>query len=133
MKRVLVVEDSTPIRMLLATVLADEGYSVDTACDGESALERASETAYDLVVTDMTLPGISGSEVIRGLRALEQHRSTPVLVVTAVTRADKLRASRDAGAGAFIFKPFKSENVVQTVRSLLSGREGYVAAAHVSE
>ena len=133
MKRVLVVEDSTPIRVLLATVLAEAGYDVETASDGESALARAAHTAYDLVVTDMTLPGIGGSELIRSLRALELQRSTPVLVITAVTRADKLRASREAGASAFIFKPFKSDNVVQTVRGLLSASAAYGQVAQAGE
>ena len=133
MKRVLVVEDSTPIRVLLATVLADAGFSVESASTGESALSRAAHTAYDLVVTDMTLPGIGGSELISSLRALELQRSTPVLVITAVTRKDKLQASREAGASAFIFKPFKSDHVVQTVRGLLAESEPYGQAVQPGE
>ena len=133
MKRVLVVEDSTPIRVLLATVLADAGFSVESASTGESALSRAAHTAYDLVVTDMTLPGIGGSELIRSLRALELQLSTPVLVITAVTRKDKLQASREAGASAFIFKPFKSDHVVQTVRGLLAESEPYGQAVQPGE
>ena len=125
MKRLLVVEDAAPIRMLLATVLADAGYIVDTAADGESALQKAMSTPYALVITDMTLPGISGSQVIQHLRALELHRSTPVLVITAVTRTAQLKASREAGADAFIFKPFKSENVLATVHGLLATGQGY--------
>src|SRR5262245_9660999 len=108
MKRVLVVEDAPAIRMLLATVLAEQGYAVDTAPDGESALQKAALTPYALVITDMTLPGISGTQVIQHLRALELHQGTPVLVITAVTKAAQLRSSREAGASAFIFKPFKS-------------------------
>jgi CheY-like chemotaxis protein len=130
MKRVLVVEDSEPIRVLLATVLADEGYLVDTAADGESALRRAKDTPYALVITDMTLPGIHGSAVVQNLRKLELHRATPVLVVTAVTKPAQLRECKAAGADAFIFKPFKSEHVVRTVHSLLGSRASYGQTAH---
>lgn len=129
MQRVLVVEDSEPIRMLLATVLCDEGYEVDTVADGESALAHATQRAYALILTDMTLPGINGVEVIQRLRALELHRTTPVLVITAATRASELRSGRSAGADAWILKPFKTEHVVQTVRGLLASRARYTESA----
>jgi CheY-like chemotaxis protein len=126
MKRVLVVEDAAPIRMLLATVLAEEGYTVDTAADGESALQKAMHTPYALVVSDMTLPGIGGAQVIQHLRTLELHRSTPVLVITAVTKPARLRACQEAGANAFIFKPFRADSVLGAVRALLAASESYI-------
>jgi DNA-binding response OmpR family regulator len=129
MKRVLVVEDSEPIRVLLATVLGEEGYTVETVADGETALARAAGSAYALILTDMTLPGISGVEVIQRLRALELHRTTPVLVITAVTKAAQLRSGRNAGADAWILKPFKSDHVVKTVRGLLASRGSFAESA----
>jgi CheY-like chemotaxis protein len=126
MKRVLVVEDAAPIRSLLATVLGQEGYTVDTAADGESALKKALHTAFALVITDMTLPGMGGTEVIEHLRALELHGRTPVLVITAVTKPARLRACQDAGANAFIFKPFRAEDVLGAARALLARSDRYL-------
>ncbi len=119
MARVLLVEDSDPIRALLAATLKDAGYTVDTFVDAESALKKAASTAYALVVTDMSLPGMGGLELIRRVKALELHHRTPVLVVAAMTKASAMRAIQLAGADGMVMKPFKPAEVVEAVRLLL--------------
>jgi two-component system chemotaxis response regulator CheY len=119
MVRVLLIEDSEPIRALLAATLKDAGYAVDAFADAESALRKATTTAYSLVVTDMSLPGMGGLELIRRVKALDLHHTTPVLVVAALTKASAARESRLAGADACVLKPFKPAQVMQAVRALL--------------
>jgi two-component system chemotaxis response regulator CheY len=119
MARVLLVEDSDPIRALLTTTFKEAGYIVDAVVDGESALRKAATTAYTLVITDMSLPGIGGLELIRRIKALDLHHTTPLLVVAAMTRASVMREVQLAGADGLVMKPFKPEQVVQAARALL--------------
>jgi DNA-binding response OmpR family regulator len=119
MVRVLLIEDSHPIRALLAATLKEAGYTVDAVADGETALRKAATTAYALVVTDMSLPGLGGLELIQRVKALDLHHTTPVLVVAALTKASAARDSQLAGADAVVLKPFKPAEVVQAARGLL--------------
>src|SRR5262249_46494298 len=79
--RVLVIEDEAGLRLTLGGRLASEGYSVDTAIDGESGLERASARAHDVIVLDVMLPKINGFDVCRELR--RRGVDTPILMLTA--------------------------------------------------
>jgi DNA-binding response OmpR family regulator len=119
MLRLLLIEDSDPIRALLAATFKDAGYIVDAVTDGETALRKAATTAYSLVITDMSLPGIGGLELIRRFKALDLHHTTPLLVVAAMTKASVMREVQLAGADGLVMKPFKPEQVVQAARALL--------------
>jgi cyclic di-GMP phosphodiesterase len=118
--RLLIVEDDDQIRTLLAYLLGQSGYAVFTATTGEEALARRAECNPDLVLLDVHLPGRSGHDVLREIRASEDGRLLPVVMMTGwVSRQEKLDALA-AGVTDFIVKPFDPEEMVARVRSLVS-------------
>lgn len=115
--RVLVVEDYPPLRSSIAQGLREQGYAVDEADDGEEALWRLREVAYDVVVLDLMIPGLDGLSVLRRARA-EDH-SAAVLVLTAKDAVPDRIAGLDAGADDYLVKPFAFEELCARVRALV--------------
>ena len=122
MPSLLVVEDDTDLSDLLDLHLSDAGFEVEVVADGALALQRALGTAYDLIVLDWMLPGLTGVEVCEQLR--EAGRTVPVLMLTARgSEADRIRGL-ECGADDYVPKPFSVREVVARVRALLR-RVGY--------
>ena len=115
--RILVVEDERKVASFLEKGLREEGYSVDVAHDGDDGLMKAMVHEYDLVILDVLMPGRSGLEVVRELRAKE--RSTPVLMLTARDSEQDVVLGLDAGADDYLTKPFGFDEVLARVRALL--------------
>jgi DNA-binding response OmpR family regulator len=105
MLRILVVDDEPSTLTLLEALLRKEGYLVQTAADGKSALEKADAMAPDVLVTDVEMPGLSGNQLIASVRANGRLRDTYVIVFTAHgEKTDKMK-SLLSGADDFIVKP----------------------------
>jgi two-component system KDP operon response regulator KdpE len=116
MARVLAVDDEPPILRALAANLRVRGYDVDLAASGEAALELAARHTPDAVILDLGLPGISGLEVIRGLRG---WTDTPIIILSArEAQADKV-AALDAGADDYVTKPFGMDELLARLRAAL--------------
>jgi DNA-binding response OmpR family regulator len=115
--KLLLVEDEADLRRSLSRALADEGFAVDTADDGEEALHRAVEIEYDAIVLDLMLPRRDGSSVLRALR--RAGRVTPVIVLTARDTLDDCVASLNLGADDFLTKPFDLAELVARIRALI--------------
>lgn len=115
--KVLVVEEEERIARFLRRGLEEEGYAVELAGDGPAGLERALSGIHDLVVLDLMLPGLSGLEVLRRLRA--SGKAIPVLMLT--TREPAPDGARVPGAGTddYLTKPFSFEEFLARVRALL--------------
>jgi two-component system OmpR family response regulator len=120
--RVLVVEDEPRMATLLERGFREEGYSVDVAQNGTEGLWQATENDYDAVVLDVLIPGISGLEVCRRLRAAE--RWSPVLLLTARSGVADRVEGLDAGADDYLAKPFSFAELAARVRALIRGRSG---------
>jgi two-component system, OmpR family, KDP operon response regulator KdpE len=112
--RVLVVDDEPQILRGLKTNLVARGYEVDTAAEGETALELASRRRPDVVIVDLGLPGIDGVEVIRGLRSWS---SASIIVLSAREQESEKVAALDAGADDYITKPFGMGELLARVRA----------------
>jgi two-component system, OmpR family, KDP operon response regulator KdpE len=112
--RVLVVDDEPQILRGLRTNLQARGYMVDSAADGESALEIAARHRPDVVILDLGLPGIDGIEVIRGLRA---WGTMPILVLSAREQEPDKIAALDAGADDYVTKPFGMGELLARLRA----------------
>ena len=114
---ILVVEDDSALREFLCTALADE-FEVAGAVSGEEAVDLARRLRPDVVLLDVMLPGLSGLDVVRVIRADPNLRDTPVLVMTAFSEIDAGDAEA-AGASRFLAKPFDLQQLTAAVRDLL--------------
>ena len=115
--RVLVVEDEVKMASLLKRGLEEEGYAVDVASDGLTAVWMGTEQPYDAVVLDVMLPDMDGFGVSRKLR--EAGRWSPVLMLTARDAVDDRVAGLDAGADDYLTKPFSFVELLARLRALL--------------
>jgi two-component system response regulator ResD len=113
---ILVVDDEERIRRLLRMYLEKENYTIDEAEDGESALKKAMETDYDLVLLDVMLPGMDGIEVCGKLR---QAKSTPIIMLTAKGEESNRVQGFEAGADDYVVKPFSPREVIYRVKAIL--------------
>ena len=116
----LIVDDSQVMRqMVMACLRAESGLSFTEAQSGLEAIERLSLGQFALVVLDLNMPDINGFEVVEFIRGQDTLRHLPILVVT--TRGDESSRSRalEAGASAFMTKPFSPEEILAQVRALL--------------
>jgi len=115
--RVLVIEDDRKVASFIQTGLEQEGYAVDVLNDGNTAGEQASTIDYDVVVLDLMLPGRSGFQVLRDIRA--RRATSPVLILTARDAVEERIAGLDAGADDYMAKPFALAELSARLRALL--------------
>jgi DNA-binding response OmpR family regulator len=115
--RLLVVEDDIRLAEVLIRGLREEGYAVDPARDGRSALEQLSINTYDAVVLDVMIPAPDGFEVARQMRSAKL--STPVLMLTARDAVEDRIAGLDSGADDYLVKPFAFNELLARIRALL--------------
>ena len=118
--RILIVDDEPPIRRFLRTSLAAQGYRIDEADDGQSALDFLRRNTVDAIVLDLGLPGIDGFEVIRHLRAAGSL--TPIVVLS--SRDDEVGKVKalDLGADDYVTKPFGIDEILARIRAALRHR-----------
>jgi two-component system response regulator MprA len=115
--RVLIVDDDAGVRRMLARTLAADGYEVVTAGDGGGALVEIERSAPDLILLDVTMPGLDGLGVTRRLRG--KGDAIPVLLLTARDGVADRVAGLDAGADDYLVKPFATDELLARVRALL--------------
>lgn len=115
--RVLVIEDNRKVASFLQRGLREEGYSVDLAYDGDDGALKARVYDYDLLIVDVVLPGQSGFEIVRGLRAEED--ATPILLLTARDSKADVIMGLDVGADDYLTKPFSFDELLARVRALI--------------
>src|ERR1044071_7983635 len=115
-ERILVVEDDRRIRDLLRRGLIFEGYTVEAAEDGESALRNARDKLPDAVILDLMLPGMDGLEVCKRLRSAS---NVPILILTARDTVPDRVTGLDAGADDYMVKPFAFDELLARLRALL--------------
>jgi YesN/AraC family two-component response regulator len=114
---ILVVDDEDIIREFLFEVLR-ESYTVATAVDGQDAIDKVKATKFDLIITDLKMPRVSGEELVRFVRSHEP--TSKVIVISGYSTLFSVSQSVDSGANAFLSKPFSIKQLMQTVTSVLS-------------
>jgi len=117
--RILIVEDESDLALLLGYNLESEGYVVENVTRGDEAELRLAESAPDLVILDWMLPGVSGLEICRRLRAREATRTLPVIMVTARGEEAERVRGLSVGADDYVVKPFSVPELMARVRALL--------------
>ena len=117
--RILVVDDDERVRTLLSWKLEDEGYAVTCAQDGTQALEQITSTPPDLVVLDLSLPGVGGLDVLHRVRTGADPTPTPVIILSGRSGEMDRILGLDLGADDYLVKPFSPAELAARVRSVL--------------
>ena len=117
--RILIVEDEEPLTLLLRYNLEAEGYAVEVAARGDDAEIRLQESPPDLVVLDWMLPGVSGIELCRRLRARAETERLPILILTARGEESERVRGLATGADDYLVKPFSVPELLARIRALL--------------
>ena len=128
MARILIVEDEEKIARFVTLELEHEGYQVEHAADGRTAVDLALERNYDLILLDVLLPQLNGMEVLRRVR---KHKDVPVIMVTARDAVIDKVAGLDAGADDYLTKPFAIEELFARIRVALKRSEAVRTASGV--
>lgn len=128
MARILIVKDEEKIARFVTLELEHEGYQVEHAADGRTAVDLALERDYDLILLDVLLPQLNGMEVLRRVR---KHKDMPVIMVTARDAVMDKVAGLDAGADDYLTKPFAIEELFARIRVALKRSEAVRAASGV--
>lgn len=120
-KKILFVDDERDLAETGQILLSEEGYNVELAFDGLSAVEKVYEERPDLVVLDITLPEMDGYQVCRVLKNDPQYSDIPIIMLTARTqRSDEFRG-KETGADEYMTKPYSPMELIESVKKILEG------------
>ena len=119
MKNILIVDDSESICELMKLTLESAGYRVDQSADGPEAVRCLDGREINLVITDLYMPMMDGIELIREIRNHNDYATTPILLLTTELQAAKKEEAREAGATAWIVKPFMQEKLLEVVKKII--------------
>ena len=119
-KRILVVEDQEDNRQILRDLLANAGYEMIEAEDGEQALEQVAKHQPDLILMDIQLPLMDGYEATRRIKADPNSKGIPIIVVTSYALSGDEEKARAAGCDAYVAKPYSPRALLAQIREYLS-------------
>lgn len=119
-QRVLLIEDEPNIIEAISYILSKDGWTVHTHSDGETAMDKVLQGIPDLVILDVMLPGRSGYDILRDLRAEASTAEVPVMMLTARGQAKDREMAEALGATRFMTKPFSNADVLESVRTLVT-------------
>ena len=117
---ILIVDDFATVSRVMRSLLCQAGFGeVDEASDGEQAMAKMRERKYGLVISDWHMAPINGLELLQQMKADENLKGTPFVMVSAEEAPDKVAAARQAGAAAYVLKPFDAQTLKSRIESAL--------------
>jgi len=119
MARILVAEDERDIRELINFTLMFAGHTVTLAANGEEAVQKVAEAKPDLIMMDVRMPRLTGYEACRQIKAMEAWKDVPVVFLTAKGQDEEVQSGIEAGATAYILKPFSPDELTRRVAEFL--------------
>jgi len=117
---ILLIEDTEDLGEMIRDILMMEGFEVTWARNGSLGLEQFARTQPKLIITDVVMPVMSGLEVVKAIRAQPEHRSVPIIILSAKTSPEDQTLGYEAGANLYLKKPCSGPEIVAAVRSLIS-------------
>lgn len=118
-KTILIIDDSASMRAILSDMLEDAGYAVVEAVDGHAGLKLVTETKFDLIITDLSMPILDGISFVREAKKMASCKFVPIVVLTAEGDAGKLEEAKKAGASTWLSKPFKEKQLRAVLQMVL--------------
>ncbi len=118
-KKILVIDDSAVFRKVLNLNLKSAGYVVTEASDGQDGFNKLMEQEFDLVVCDVNMPVMDGLTFVRKVRENEKVRFTPIIMLTTESQEEKKKKGLEAGAKAWLVKPFSPDQLLSAIAKLL--------------
>jgi two-component system chemotaxis response regulator CheY len=118
-RRILVVDDSPSVRQMIANTLTDAGFAVETATDGQAALDLSRGKTFNAVITDQNMPRLDGLGFTRAFRARPENQGVPVVFLSTESDAAIKDKARAAGAIGWMVKPFDQQKLLGVVRKVV--------------
>jgi two-component system chemotaxis response regulator CheY len=118
-KTILIVDDSSSMRQVVGITLKQAGYELIEACDGKDALSKLGGQKIHLVISDVNMPNMDGITFVREMKKNAAYRFVPVVMLTTEGTDEKKKAGQDAGAKAWVVKPFQPQQLLAVVTKLL--------------
>jgi two-component system, chemotaxis family, chemotaxis protein CheY len=119
MARILIVDDVTPIRDIVISILQKRGHRIFEAKNGDDALKIAREKKVHMVLTDVNMPGMDGISLIERMRSIESYKSVPIVVLAKEAKDENVQRAKAAGATDWVAKPFTEDSLVNKVNQIL--------------
>lgn len=119
MANILIVDDSMTMRQMVNFTISAAGHQVTEAANADDALQSAQSKRFDLVISDVNMPGRSGIELVAELRKLADYKFTPILLLTTESQPEMKNKGRAAGATGWIVKPFDPDALLNVLRKVL--------------
>jgi len=118
-KTILVVDDSASLRQVVGIALKSAGYTVIEGCDGKDALTKLDGRKIHLVISDVNMPNMDGISFVKAVKQMPAYRFTPIAMLTTESQDSKKQEGREAGAKAWVLKPFRPDQLVAVVQKLV--------------
>jgi two-component system, chemotaxis family, chemotaxis protein CheY len=121
MKKVILVADDSPsIRKFISFALTLKGFEIITVCDGMEALEKLPVEKVNLIITDLNMPNVDGFELIRTIRANEDFKEIPIIILSSLGSSSEIEQGISCGANSYLVKPFDPKRIVYEVSKYLN-------------
>ena len=119
--RILCVDDFATMRRILKNILKQLGFTnITEADDGTTALEELKKGRFDLIISDWNMPKMSGLELLKTVRAMEEYQNIPFLMVTAEAQKQNVVEAVQAGVSNYVVKPFTAESIAEKIEKILA-------------
>lgn len=118
-KTILIVDDSASMRQVVSIALKGAGYQVIEACDGKDALNKLTGIKIHLILSDINMPVMDGISFVKEVKKLDHYKFTPIIMLTTEMEPEKKQAARDAGAKAWVTKPFQPPVLLGAIAKLV--------------
>ncbi len=118
-KTVLIIDDSVTVRMFVSNLLATDGYCVEQADNGVEGVEKAGESHYDLIISDINMPTMNGYSAVTTIRQDPTNQGVPIIVMSTASKDIDATKAYAAGANLYLTKPVKPDLLLERVRMIL--------------